>query len=210
MTPRDRQLADMADRAEGRDHDVSVAYKDRITLSEGAFGRAWMRYNPGVKLVYIDDMEGHPRGITPKQAEVLALALQMIDGVGITMRAMAAELHMAPSTISRALTKFASWGIIGYIVGRGRLSGLVIFRRTVDDGKERFRKAAKERVWRWAQAAQRRISRLEMNVAPYFHERKVGVESDSLTTYVSSISKDATLTAQLPWTVQELREAGII
>lgn len=199
----------MADRME-RDPIQGGDSSTRATVPMGRGFALWQRMNMDKQLVWIDDMDGHPRALTPKQAQVLAMALDMIDGIGLTMREMALQLHMAPSTISRALTKFAAWGLIGYIVGRGRWAGLVIFRRTVDDGKDRFRKAAKARVWRWSQAAARRLSRLESNVASYFHERKGGSESDSLTTYVSSISMDATLTAQLPWTVQELREAGII
>jgi DNA-binding transcriptional ArsR family regulator len=123
------------------------------------------------------------------------------------MRAMATALQVAPSTVSRALTKLASWGLIAYVVGRGRWGGLVIFRRAKDDGMERFRKAAQARVRRWSEAVRRRISRLEFNVAPYVLEGPSSYYRDYLLT---TSNKGATLTAQRRWTVEELRDAGII
>jgi hypothetical protein len=115
-----------------------------------------------------------------------------------------------PSTVSRALTKLASWGLIAYVVGRGRWAGLVIFRRATDDGMERFRKAAQARVRRWSEAVRRRLSRLEFNVAPIALEGDRGV--DSLYYWSTQVTnyKGATLTVQLPWTVEELRDSGII
>ncbi len=182
----------------------------RATVPMGRGFALWQRMNPGAQLIYVDDMEGRPRALTPRQVEVLALALEMVDGAMLTMRGMAARLGVSPSTVSRAITKLQAWGIIRVIVGRGRFGGLVIFRAVKGDGRDRFRDAAKARVRRWSEAVKRRLSRLEMNVAPYFLERK---GTDSLTYYletVPSISKSATLTAQRPWTPQELREAGII
>ena len=203
----DRHYAAMADKEEGRDHDVLHAYGGRVVQSEGAFGRAWMRFNPAVQLIYVNDAEGRPRALTPKQYEVLKLALEMITSTGLTMRAMAHQLEVAPSTVSRALVKLQSWGIIRVIVGRGRFAGLVIFRAVKDDGMERLRDAAKARVRRWKEAAQERVSRLWINVAPYIHDKG---GSSYKGHYYLATSKDATLTTQRPWTPDELREAGII
>ena len=206
----DRLYAAQADKEEGRDHDVRNAYAGRIVPSEGAFGRAWVRFNPDVKLVYVDDAEGRPRALTPKQYEVLKLALEMIKGTGMTMREMAQRLEVSPSTVSRALTKLQSFGIIRVIVGRGRWAGLVILRAAQNDGMERFRKAAKERVRRWKEAADKRVSRLWINVAPYIQR---GEGNDYVSQWEVSLlttNKGATLTAQRPWTPEELREAGII
>ncbi len=208
---RDRHFADMADDIEGRstDHDIKSKYANELYVSEGAFGRAWMKFNPGVQLVWVDDAEGHPRALTPKQYLVLTAALDMADGIGITMRQLASRLEVAPSTVSRALTKLSAWGLICYFVGRGRWAGLVIFRRTPNDGFDRMRKLAKARVQRWSEAAKRRLSRLQINVAPYFLERKE-VGNDSLYPYLESlVTVDATLTAQ-PFSVQDLRDVGII
>ncbi len=207
----DRHYADLADAEEGRDHLVTDKYAGRIVPSEGAFGRAWVRFNPGVKLVYVDDAEGHPRALTPKQYQVLQAAMDMARGAkGMTMRDLARTLEVAPSTVSRALVKLAAWGLIAYFCGRGRWAGLVIFRRAPQDGYDHLRQAAKDRVQRWKEAAERRVSRLWVNVAPYFLGRE-DVSRRMKDEYYSSLSiEDATLTAQRPWTVEELRESGII
>lgn len=185
---------------------------NRATVPMGRGFALWQRMNAGAQLVWIDDAEGHPRAITPTQYRVLQVALRLIpDGVpGMTMRQIAAELQVAPSTVSRALTKFVSWGLFAYVVGRGRWAGLVIFRATKDYPIDRFRKAARERVRRWKEAAERRVSRLLANVAPYVLEEGRGY--DTLTAHVldTTVYKGATLTAQRPWTPEELRDAGII
>ncbi len=211
MNAKDRHYAQLADDVEGRstDHEIVSKYADKLYVSEGAFGRAWMKFNPGAQLVWVDDAEGRPRALTPKQYLVLTAALDMADGIGITMRQLASRLEVAPSTVSRALTKLSAWGLICYFVGRGRWAGLVIFRRRKDDGFDKMRKLAKARVQRWSEAAKRRLSRLQINVAPYFLERKE-VGNDSLYPYLESlVTMDATLTAQ-PFSVQDLRDVGII
>lgn len=199
----------MADQRE-RDPIVDGSLSNRATVPMGRGFALWQRMNAGVQLVWVDDMEGNPRAITPKQAQVLALALDMVDGKGLTMRDMAAALRVAPSTVSRALTKLAAFGLIAYIVGRGRWAGLVIFRRAKDDGLDRFRTAAKARVRRWSEAAQRRVSRLWINVAPYILRGEEGVSGRDIRDQYYYLYKDATLTAQRPWTPEELRDAGII
>lgn len=216
QTPATRRLdliyANMADGLE-RDPIVDGALATRATVPLGRGFALWQRMNAGAQLVWVDDIDGHPRALTPKQAQVLALALEMIEGTGMTMRAMATELRMAPSTISRALTKLAAWGLIAYIVGRGRWAGLVIFRRRKDDGMDRFRASARARVQRWKEAAQRRVSRLWINVAPYLLDVEGGSTQSQRDTYYLHTSMDATLTAQRvsrPFTVEELRESGVI
>lgn len=199
--------SDMADRLA---RDPVVEYQGRATVPMGRGFGLWQRMNPGVQLVYVDDMEGRPRGITPSQRDVLTLALSMVDGEMLTMREMAVRLGVAASTVSRALAKLSAWGILAYVVGRGRFAGLVIFKRSKDDGLDRFRKAAQARVARWSEAVRRRLSRLEVNVAPYLLDRERGV--DSLYYYLHSItsSESATLTAQLsqPWTAEDV--AGVV
>jgi DNA-binding MarR family transcriptional regulator len=194
------------------ERDPIVTGSNRATVPLGRGFALWQRMNAGQHLVWVDDAEGRPRALTPRQAKVLYLALEMTssDRAGLTMRAMATALQVAPSTVSRALTKLASWGLIAYVVGRGRWAGLVIFRRATDDGMERFRKAAQARVRRWSEAVRRRLSRLEFNVAPIALEGDRGV--DSLYYWSTQVTnyKGATLTAQRPWTVEELRDAGII
>jgi DNA-binding MarR family transcriptional regulator len=197
----------MADARE-RDPIQDGAMANRATVPMGRGFALWQRMNPGEQLVWVDDAEGHPRALTPKQAMVLAAALEMANGAkGMTMRELAKTLQVAPSTVSRALVKLAAWGLVAYFTGRGRWAGLVIFRRQTGDGFDRLRDAAKARVRRWKEAAQDRVSRLWVNVAPYImEERGRGYRGH----YYLATSKDATLTAQRPWTPEELREAGII
>ena len=189
---------------ESRDPVQSVL--NRATVPMGRGFALWQRMNAGVDLVWVDDMEGRARALTPKQAQVASLAMSMVDGEMMTMRDMAKELQVAPSTVSRALTRLAAWGILAYVVGRGRWAGLVIMRRVKGDNLGRFRDAALARLRGWRLAAERRLSRLERNVAPYLHERLVGREVDSLYYYLVTTSKSATLTAQLPWTAADMAE----
>ena len=196
----------MADKAE---RDPVSEFNGRATVPMGRGFGLWQRMNPGKQLVSVFDMEGRERFLTPTQAEVAGLAMSMVDGEMLTMRAMATRLSVAPSTVSRALTKLSAWGIVAYVVGRGRFAGLVIMKRARGDGLDRFRDAAKARVRRWSESVKRRLSRLESNVAPYVFERGRGV--DSLYYYLTSIdtSKSATLTAQLSWSAEELAEVGL-
>ena len=184
--------ANMADEQE-RDP-IQGGTVTRATVPMGRGFALWRRINPGLDLVYVDDAEGRPRALTPKQYAVLSLALEMIEGTGMTMRDMALVLEVAPSTVSRALTKLVAWGLIAYLVGRGRYAGLVIFRRAKDDGFDRLRKAAKQRVWRWSQYAASRISRLKINVASIYSLKEIEA-SGYLSVY--GYVMDATLTEQL-------------
>lgn len=203
---RERIYSNIADQME-RNPVQDPAANGRATVPMGRGFGLWQRMNPTAQLVWVDDAEGHPRALTPKQAQVLDLACEIVDGdEALTMRDMAARLRVAPSTVSRALVKLASFGILAYIVGRGRYAGLVIFRRAHGDGLDRFRAAAKARIRGWREAAERRISRLIANVAPTVRGRG----EDSLTTYLRDHdSVTATLIRQ-PWTVEELRDCGII
>ena len=200
----------MADSRE-RDPIVDPASATRATVPLGRGFALWQRMNPKEQLVWVDDAEGRPRALTPKQALVISFARSNVDGRMYTMRAMAALLGVNVSTVSRSLAKAQAWGLLVYVVGKGRFAGLVIMRYVRDHGfLDAKRKAARERVARWKLAAEARISRLWINVAPYVLEEKRGY--DSLTSHVLSLTttKDATLTAQRPWTVQELRDSGII
>jgi predicted transcriptional regulator len=150
-------------------------------------------------------MDGRMVGMTPWQNKVYQLAMTYVDHGTVTMRSMAMTLKCSPSTVSRALVKLMSWGLIGYMTGRGRYAGALIFRMTKGDPFQRFRDAAKARVRQWSEAAQRRVSRLAINVAPYILEKERGV--DSLYYYLTSITstKDATLSR--PWTAEDV--AGV-
>jgi hypothetical protein len=202
--------AAMADKME-RDPIQDGATANRATVPMGRGFALWQRMNPGSQLVWVDDFEGRPRALTPKQALVISFARSMVDGHMLTMRAMAVELGVNVSTVSRALQRAQAWGLLVYIVGKGRFAGLVIVRYVRDGGfLDSQRKAARERVARWKKAAEARVSRLWVNVAPYILDRESEVPTSYRDSYYYSLSKGATLTAQLTWTPEELREAGII
>lgn len=172
---------------------------NRASVANGRMGK-WQRFNRSETLVWIDDAEGIPRALTPRQYAVMVLAMEMIDRDMLTMRQMASRLNFAPSTVSRALTKLAAWGLIAYAVGRGRWAGLVVMRRTKNDGWDAFRQAAKARIRRWSQAANRRLSRLAANVAPYLTEEGVRVFGDPSS---STNTKSATLILGQRWEIAE-------
>jgi len=179
----------------------------RATVVNGRGFQRWQRFHHGEAVVWIE-MDGRMIGLTPWQAKVYDLSRTLIDNGPAKMRDMAATLGCSPSTVSRALVKLMSWGLIGYLTGRGRYAGTILFRMHKGDGFDRFRQAAKAKIRQWSKAAQRRISRLEFNVAPYILEGE-SRRSDSLGEYLDLVtSKSATL--KMEWTPEELREAGII
>lgn len=192
---------------EARQRDPVVDYANLASVANGRMNK-WQRMNQGQQLVYVDDFEGNPRALTPRQVEVYQLARTMIEGEFLTMRAMAQRLGVSPSTVSRAMAKLSAWGILVYIVGRGRWAGLVIIKYVRDGGHlDYLRRLAKDRVRRWKEAADRRLSRLALNVAPYISEEGVRVLGDGSS---STTTKGATLTVQRKWTPEELRSLGII
>lgn len=204
--PRHIYYSTMAD-AQERDPIQGGANVNRSVVPMGRGFALWQRFNQGSQLVWVHDFEGRARALTPKQASVISLAVSMVDGRMLTMRAMAAEIGVNVSTVSRALAKAQAWGLLVYAVGRGRFAGLVIMKYVRDGGYfDAKRKAARARVQRWSEAARRRISRLEFNVASYILEGGRGY--DSLTSYALSTNtyKDATLTAQRPWTAEDLAD----
>lgn len=194
--------------ADRRDRDPVIVPGEhkRADVANGARFKTWIKFHSEADLVWVETMDGRMVGLTPWQNRVYQLATTYIDHGHVTIRGLAKALGCAASTVSRALVKLMSWGLLGYMSGRGRYAGSVIFRMAKDDGLERFREAAKAKVRAWAKATRERISRLEINVAPYIMERKRGSELDSLYYYLTSIYKDATLTAQ--WSAEDV--AGIV
>lgn len=178
----------------------------RATVVNGR-GFRWQRFHSAEELLWVTTIDGRMVGLTPWQAKVYDLARTYVDRGTTSMRSMALILGCAPSTVSRALVKLMSWGLLGYMTGRGRYYGMLVFSMHKGDGLDRFRQVARAKVAQWKKATEARISRLWVNVAPYLLDE--GRDTDSLTTaYLHTpIAKVATLKA---WTPEELREAGII
>ena len=173
-------------------------------------GFRWQRFNSAETLVWVETLDGRMVGLTPWQCKVYSAARATIDKGTTSIRALAQTLGCAPSTVSRALVKLMSWGLLGYTTSRGRYSGTLVFGMHKGDGLDRFRKLARAKVQRWKEATERRVSRLWLNVAPYVLEEGRGYDSLTRAVLDTPIHKGATLTAQRPWTVEELRESGII
>lgn len=177
----------------------------RATVVNGRGFAKWRRFNMAAELVSVFDDAGREWFLTPKQAMVYDLARTFIDNGVTKIRYMAKELAMAPSTVSRALWKLQAIGLLAFIVGRGRYAGLLIVKRSPNDGLERFRQAARAKLAEWRKAAEARVSRLIVNVASCYSWKDVeGTGYEDV--YVDVMG--ATLTR--PWTVEELRETGII
>src|SRR5689334_5933704 len=107
-----------------------------VVVNGRGFAR-WQRFNHA-EPVWVPDIDGKMVGLTPHQVSVLLLARELADSP-VTMRGMALTLNCSPSTVSRALVKLASFGLIAYLTARGRYAGTVILLRVKGDGLERFR-----------------------------------------------------------------------
>lgn len=178
----------------------------RATVVNGRGFQKWRRFNPGGKTVWVENIDGRMFELTHNQSMILSECLASEGGTPVTMRSLARRLRLSPSTISRAMVRLASFGLIAYLTTRGRYAETFIFRRVKGDSLERFRTAAKAKVRQWSQAAQRRLSRLEMNVASYLHEEGRGV--DSLYYYLTSITSTKGATIEREWTAEDV--AGVV
>jgi DNA-binding MarR family transcriptional regulator len=178
----------------------------RATVVNGRGFKKWQRFHPEEEVVWIEDADGKDAWITRKQLSVYEHVCAMADaGITSTMTKVAAELGVSVSTVSRTTVKLQAFGLIACLVSRGRYAGLLVVRRSKDDGLKRLREVAKARVRAWAKAAERRLARTKINLASMFTEkewRDHGYHS------MAHIHMDARL--KKPWTVEELREAGII
>lgn len=170
----------------------------RTDVANGPMSK-WLRFNRNVELVYVTDIDGNMKGLTPKQLTVY-LGVKRLAGTGVrvTQRHLGELLQMAPSSVSRALVKLASFGLIAYQSNRGRYGGTVFLLRRAGDGLEWCRDAAKATVRRWARAANDRISRLRSNVASYLPGRE-----RELYQYPMYIGRNI----KTGWTAQEVAEA---
>jgi DNA-binding transcriptional regulator YhcF (GntR family) len=175
----------------------------RATVPMGRGFALWRRFNATQELVWVTTLDGRSVALTRKQADVLDLARASIDQGTVSMREMAAELRCAPSTVWRALVKLASYGLIGYLTGRGRHSRTIIFSRGKNDGLERLQKAAKAKIQQWGKANAARFSRLQMRVASMYPWKEM--EAHGLGHHFL-VPMGATMAA--PWTAEDV--AGVV
>jgi DNA-binding transcriptional regulator YhcF (GntR family) len=207
MTTDATYYAAMADKLE-RDPINGPGVNGRATVPLGQGFERWRRFKLDQDVLWIDDADGVSRWITRLQADLISHLQSLPDGTHVIMRELAVEFDCAASTISRAMTKFASFGVLTYSVGRGRYGGAIVYqflREVAPDLAKRFRELAKTRVRAWAKAAEARVSRLKMNIASNFTWKEI--EAHHMESHYSVVM-DASL--KRPWTVEELREAGIV
>ena len=121
---------------------------------------------------------GIDRWYTDTMMRVEAIALRVgTVGSGYTKTAdIATEARCSRGYVSKMLTRFESWGVIGVIRTRGRNGKLFIFARSVGDRLDRYMAEAKRRlheanVTRWA----RRIVR-GLNVSSLFPRKGKGMD----------------------------------
>lgn len=201
MTVNATYYAAQADRME---RDPYSEDHGRATVPHGRGFGLWQRMNPGVGLLWVDDIDGKPVWVTRTQAELVALLRTFSDGTAVHMRTLAETLGVAPSTVSRGMVKLASFGLLTYTTSRGRHGATIIYRMVGEqfgDVRKRLREAAKARVRAWSKAANDRISRLKSNVASYYSWKEIE-EHGYGATYL--VTMDATL--KRPWTADELKD----
>src|SRR5262245_30124276 len=155
--------------------------KDPV-ITPGAHGRAdiasgkmskWLRFNRAEDLIWLTAPDGRMCGLTRNQVNVY-LKIRSVSGKADrqTMRAIAEELHISPSTVYRAAVKLTSLGFIAYQSNRGRNGGSMFILREAGDRLEWAQEDARAKVRRWRKAAEARISRLRANVASCFPGRE--------------------------------------
>jgi len=173
----------------GRDNNMSIAEfdryyaglsdrNDRIEASrphyyggnaQVAALRCFKRYHKDAT-TDITDLWGRTRWMTHKQAAIHGVLLRSgTSGERTTMSAIASEVGCCVSTVSRAILKISSWGIIAVDVTRGRHGGIRVRLRSLGDDLQSY-----------AVAAWERIRRAALNVAFTLTKRGEGLTSSRL------------------------------
>ncbi len=183
-------------------HFTQSEHKGRASVPMSDGWRKYRRFNAGDP-VWITDADGNPRWLTQTQASIASLLVSLPDGTVMTWKRLSELLHVSASTVSRTAWKLMSYGLVAFVTGRGRYGGSIILKRKIGDGLDRFRKLAKAKVRQWALATARRwnerVSRSGFNRATYETWRK-----GSSTTITNTVG------CTIEWTVQDLRDVGII
>lgn len=182
---------------EARGHRV-----DYTKMVLNATGRAavlspgWKRYHPTEATVEVIDLDGKRRYLTPTQHRVLLATRSLRDTA--SMRTIAASIGVATSTVSRALLRLASLGLVAYDVVRGRYGGVTVVRAVGRELQER------------AQRAWGRLRDARMKQEARWYDRLSRSGYPGAFNVASYMSMDATLKiANTPWTVQDMVEAGL-
>jgi hypothetical protein len=132
-----------------------------LTDTRCASLRAYQRYSKNAT-VDVPDLYGRLRWMGQKQARIHAIVHRLSSShETTTMHAIAKEASCAPSTVSRAILKFQSWGMFAIDVKRGRGGGISVRLRTIGDQLAAYA----ERAWARLRRAAERVTRTLVNVA---------------------------------------------
>ena len=122
-------------------------------------GRFNNRFRPGETRILITNDLGRPVECSPTQSAVYSLVVASTGPV--TMRAIAEQLKVAPSTVSRAMTMLAAFRLLAYDVVRGRNGGVKVLSLAWADLKVRARKAHARIAHEKDMVAKRWLNKLE-------------------------------------------------
>lgn len=171
MTPFDRYYANLADaQARGPQTyggDVAVASL-----------RCFRAYTKDAR-TWIVDRNGTTRWMTAKMMRIEAVLLRIGSvGSGYTKtKDIAAECQCSPGYVSKMLTRFQAWGVIGVIATRGRYGKLFVFARAVGDTLDEFAEWARRKM---AAAKVRAMARFVRKTNVSSEETSEGMRGTSL------------------------------
>jgi len=143
----------------------------------------WARYHPTVALLPVRDGFGNTVLLTPNQHRILIVG-RSLEGEKVSAGTIAASIGVATSTVTRALTRLAAYGLVAYDTAKGRYGGITFIATAWADLKARSKRAwgrirqDRDRAW------DRYIGKLErtgyfwsgLNVASY-REQDATLES---------------------------------
>ncbi len=118
---------------------------DRSAVSEDMgrasqpMGKGWRDYHKGEATIEVIGFDGQRHYITPKQYQVYRAVQLLKERATLTM--IAASIGVATSTVSRALLRLASFGLVAYDTQRGRYGGVTMLALASVDLKRRAQAA---------------------------------------------------------------------
>lgn len=173
------RMADSRQRAEDR---MGHVYGGDVAIT-GL--RAFIRYHPDARQDV--PIAGRVRSLTHNQVRMLGLFSRIeLTREHTTIRAMAREANVCPSTVSRFMLKVQAWGAYAIDVSRGRYGGVTIRRRQLGDQLADYATRAWERIKRAA-------DRAAFNVASRLLRRETAPEdgTDTDNSYMDATLNEA-------------------
>lgn len=133
---------------------------DRMgVVDDRAFGlRCFRRYSRNATVDVGVMADGREHWLAPKQSRIWAIVQRELLGDGrTTMKAIAQEANVHPTTVSRTLTKLEAWGEVAVDVVRGKYGGIRLW-RPISDRFRLYAIAARQRIARAARHARSKVA----------------------------------------------------